>query len=1529
MNRLLLGGFGLLMGTSTLLAGETAAVKWPEIAGSQRAANYEEALARAKESGKDIVVFQRGSDWNHLAEALYQSVWQKDELLRALGPGFVLVAVDKPEVLGGRAVQGQCTAVQCLITGLSDTPVGNSAPLHLAKLAEQSAPPNEITGLQSEGNAVYKPRADGALVADGTTNPNQDVLVLRLKTARGGRVLRLDFPTDAGLPGGGPGKADNGNFAISEIEAQQGSEVLKFAAAWGSATTANQGAWNVIDGISDKGDNIWNPAAHLHLRRTLLLTLAQPLKPGAEFTVRLICKSQYARHTPGCLRAAILPDDTIASEVKAVASAQLEAAKNAKFSWWDGTYCPRVALMDSQGRAIAAENKPRLGLTPLTLAARIKELRAVREKRDTLWAKAEKTEGPARAELLRQSLNLLGFANWQGNDNCYKFVHDNIRAADPKDESGAVRWLRFGGHGRDGAPGLDAVWKALGEKRYEDALAEVDRQLADPRNKALDNDLIQRIMLAKFHIYRQWPGHEEKRFDVQRAIAALDPTTYLGIGAVGFLGMLHRTPVPMMTYGWGPEQVKTGANVWEMRDTAYFFDHAGSYLLKITGSGDAVKIRDVAVLDGKTIVAQATPEAELQAKPLEVPLNLSSWREDRKYVLRLTLEAAEGKLKSTGRFEVEPLLPPAPSPKPVAKVQIVAAQTAPNAVAPTATTPAATWLTLEQATAWYQKIGDQLLNGTQGKENTAMLLAEEPLRTMLAKHEMLRVCASDTLVKLAGRPQGVAFLKEFFGDRDWLESFLTGGPSDRVQAIENLRFLYERGTELEVPVYRKLATAMALSVSEKHSRYRLLDRFEHIKRAHRAGLLHAAFDGHTVREMRWAIYLPGTARDYQFLLDDRQNTIGDYFGACWAIPYRDPNDYGYSVQGWGYSEPWTHFYGRGLGSRPLAAQRQLGGVCGTLSEYGASAAQAHGIMSTTVGQPGHCAYVIRVGDRWGIGNAVSGPHDTGFGAPGWDGTGYSTAAHLWEPVEADRERYLNAARLTWLARLQSDRAKAQVRIVPGLKTALFRGVGAQLPDFSKLTPEKTAVVNTFSLSEVGAPPANYGLTWDGFVEVSGNGPLKVSTHSDDGSRVLIDGQLVVAANCNKQEKTIAVAPGRHAVRVEYSQGSGAQILSVALDGVTPTGGWMNTYERAISAQPLNYGVWLEYLKALEATPDVPTEKWLALGRRAAKTFAPYAQAGWALVDRCFEKAAPTLKPVERVEFLMDCHNELRDDKEICRDYHYARNFNRHADLIGDSALAIDYFSRLLALHYSEDSKFRWFFNDTQNWGLERFAVKPATAIAHAQAVQAFFKAQGEGRDKTLVTAMVTGGLRKTATSDNLAGYSAWSEIAMQAITVQPQDVHLDAKQVESYPKIEPFPGELLSKGALLQVSSQSQYDRPHTYPLVTNGGAFGGWFDTNAEDKPWAQLQLPEAGELSGIVLVNRFDFPGEIDWAVPLKVSVSQDGKQWTEVASFDKTVPVFRVDLQGKKVRARFVRIERLPGKPQARFHFRNFLVYGTKGN
>jgi hypothetical protein len=1465
-----------------------------------RAANYEEGLAHAKATGRDIVVFQRGSDWDRLAEAMYSRIWQTDDFVRELGPGFELVAVDYPEVVGGIPSKRLAEATD----------------------AKAPCPANAIASIQSQEGVTYKPRAgDGAYLADASKNPGQDTLTISLPAPRGGRLIRLDFLTDTNLPGAGPGRASNGNFAISEIEAECAGKPVSLTAAWGNATEGACGAWQVIDRIADKGDNLWNPAAHLHARRTLLLATAAPIPRNAVVTVRLVCRSQWGQHIPGCLSAAVLADDALTADVSTVAAAQLQGARNAKFSWWDRTYCPRIALLDSEGRAVAAENKPRLDLTAKTMAQRVKELRAVREKRDALWAQAEKAAGPAKAELLRQSLDLLGFANWRGNDNCYDFVHKAIRDADPTDESGAVQWLGFGGHGRDGAPGMEAVWKALDAKQYEEALALVDKRLAEPRNKALDHDRIQRIMLAKFHIYRRWPGHEDQRFDVQRDIAALDSTTYLGIGAVGYLGMYRRSQTPMITYGWGPSQLKPGMNTWDIPDTCYFFDHAGPYTVTLShaGGADTVKVSRISFMDGASVLTSATPATNLvPGRNVEARLDLRNWHSDRKYVLRLEVEVEAGKTNCTGNFSVEPVFVPTV----IAKVPSRSAEK----LRPVLGTVDSVW-------AWQSTLGADLQSEwCQGRADATQRLAKSPLRETVARYEFVRACGAQAIAKTAEQPGGLDLMNGLLNDPEWLESFLDSGPADRAAALENLRFLYVNATELDVPLYRRLATAMALSVATNHSRYRLEDRFEHIKRAHKEGLLHPEFDRHTAREMRWGIYLPGTARDYQYLLDDRQTPLGDYYGACWAVAYRDPNDYGYSVQGWGYCDPWRWFYGAGLGSRPLVAQRQCGGVCGTLSEYGASAAMAHGLMSCTVGQPGHCAYVIRSGDVWGIGFDVCGPWSTGFSVPGWDGTGYSVAAHVWEPVEADRDRFMAATRTAWFAHALADRARPGVRVMPGLKYRLYLGVGPTLPDFTKLTPATNGLANSFSLAEALPPNDNYALVWDGQLDVSGTaGPVRISTQSDDHSRIHIDGQMVVEANCARQEKVVTLTTGKHSVRVEFAQGGGNKYLTVGFDGIPSQGSWTAAYDKAIAAQPLNYGVWIEYMKALEGVTNIPPATWSALGRSAAKAFAAYPQAGWALADRCFEHVAPNMTPTERLVYLLTCHGEMRDETILYKDFPWGSDLNRHADLIGDPVIAVDYFSRLLAIHHSANPQNNWCFGQVLSWGQQRFAGNPATASSYAKAMESFFKSQGDAADKGLLAGTVSTGIRKASEAGDLALLRQWDSMAATLLpALQPGDVHLNPQQAAAHPAIAPFPGEVLSRNALLQTSSQCQFDRPLSYRNVLDADSFGGWFDTNAEDKPWAQVQLAGDSQLSGIVLVNRYEYGPEQDefqWAVPLKVSVSADGKAWTEVATFDKAEPVFRVDMQGKQIRARYVKVERLSGKPQARFHFRNIIVYGTK--
>ena len=342
-----------------------------------------------------------------------------------------------------------------------------------------------------------------------------------------------------------------------------------------------------------------------------------------------------------------------------------------------------------------------------------------------------------------------------------------------------------------------------------------------------------------------------------------------------------------------------------------------------------------------------------------------------------------------------------------------------------------------------------------------------------------------------------------------------------------------------------------------------------------------------------------------------------------------------------------------------------------------------------------------------------------------------------------------------------------------------------------------------------------------------------------------------------------------------------------------------------------------------------------MARRAARDLAVAHEAGWAIVRRCLEKVLPGLTPAERLEALTACHRDLRQENWVKPEgFPYDGLLNWQADSLGDPALAVELFRRLLDIHHSPKPENNWIFGNVLSWGANRFAGHPATAAGYARAMESFFQSQGESLDKNLLATTLATGIRKAGEADDLASYRLWSDMAAKMLPpLKPEDVHLTPAQAAAAPKVDPFPGDLLSKDGLLRTSSACQSDRPFSYAQVLRGG-FGGWFDTNNEEKPWAQVQLPGEVELSGIVLVNRYEYPPEheeFQWAAPLKVSASLDGKTWAEVAKFEKAEAVFRVDLTDKAVKARYVRIERVPGedktKPPGRFHFRNFLVYGKK--
>lgn len=133
----------------------------------------------------------------------------------------------------------------------------------------------------------------GDIIIAGGAKPDKDTYVITATTTLANvTALRLDVIADPSLPSGGPGRQDNGNITLSEIEAQvfdpqAGQPVkVKFSRATADFDQAGWTSAMVIDGNLTNGWGIHPAVGHSH---HAVFELAEPLvmKPGARLTILL------------------------------------------------------------------------------------------------------------------------------------------------------------------------------------------------------------------------------------------------------------------------------------------------------------------------------------------------------------------------------------------------------------------------------------------------------------------------------------------------------------------------------------------------------------------------------------------------------------------------------------------------------------------------------------------------------------------------------------------------------------------------------------------------------------------------------------------------------------------------------------------------------------------------------------------------------------------------------------------------------------------------------------------------------------------------------------------------------------------------------------------------------------------------------------------------------------------------------------------------------------------------------------------
>jgi mono/diheme cytochrome c family protein len=155
------------------------------------------------------------------------------------------------------------------------------------------------TELSSEQGATLNALDDGSVRADGAS-PDADDYVLRFADAPAGvTALRLEALPDEALVNGGPGRADNGNFVLSELTLLVGDQPVELVLH--SADFAQPG-WDAAGAIDGNPGTGWAVASEFGKPHTLVVMPKTPLPTeAASLTVRLAFKFGQ-QHTLGRFR---------------------------------------------------------------------------------------------------------------------------------------------------------------------------------------------------------------------------------------------------------------------------------------------------------------------------------------------------------------------------------------------------------------------------------------------------------------------------------------------------------------------------------------------------------------------------------------------------------------------------------------------------------------------------------------------------------------------------------------------------------------------------------------------------------------------------------------------------------------------------------------------------------------------------------------------------------------------------------------------------------------------------------------------------------------------------------------------------------------------------------------------------------------------------------------------------------------------------------------------------------------------------
>ncbi len=303
-------------------------------------------------------------------------------------------------------------------------------------------------------------------------------------------------------------------------------------------------------------------------------------------------------------------------------------------------------------------------------------------------------------------------------------------------------------------------------------------------------------------------------------------------------------------------------------------------------------------------------------------------------------------------------------------------------------------------TAWknpeeiYRKVQQRILTKlgkNPSAESVMEYLSAPENRRDLALIMLIRKAGISALSDVANQRGGARLLSTLSSDLKWLTNTMYSGPTEAMgQGLKNMAVIFGRYTEdIDNETARRVATTTATEFArERWSQKDMLERFSYYYRSYRDGRLNKTFDTLAYWETRlvtgnrecgsW-----GSPASLAWQRDNVRLPVEKYLSATDQLVYRLRNTAGDSVFSSEYLAPIL----KHTNNITALAYREIGGVCGACSHYGAYGALASGIPAMTMGEPGHCAYTVRVGNEWRKGYTIywqHSMHKTFWGLHDWE-----------------------------------------------------------------------------------------------------------------------------------------------------------------------------------------------------------------------------------------------------------------------------------------------------------------------------------------------------------------------------------------------------------------------------------------------------------------------------------------------------------------------------------------------------------------